>query len=192
VPAAGDKCPVTQGNASPERRPALNLGGRPGDLTRVLTRRTILCGAAIAVLATPAVAADPGATAFVAAIYAAYKGKNAKGIPLDKDAAIRRYFEPSLAALMIKDAEDAARKGDVPSLDGDPFIDAQDWNIANVDVALSDTGPGTASATVKFVNLGKPKTVTLDLVKVGNDWRIHDITWQRDGKSDTLRGLYAH
>jgi hypothetical protein len=31
-----------------------------------------------------------------------------------------------------------------------------------------------------------------DLVKVGTDWRIADITWQRDGKSDTLRALYAH
>jgi hypothetical protein len=158
----------------------------------MLTRRTMILGAAGAALATPAVAADPGATAFVAAIYSAYKGKDAKGIALDKDAAIRRYFAPALAALMIKDAKDAARKGDVPSLDGDPFIDAQDWDIASFDIAVSDTGPGTASATVKFVNLGKPDTVVLDLVKVGTDWRIADITWQREGKSDTLRALYAH
>jgi hypothetical protein len=171
----------------------LNLSGSTGDLSGMLTRRTMLLGAACSVLAIPAAAAaDPGATAFVQAIYAAYKGKNAKGITLDKDAAIRRYFEPSLAALMIKDIKDAARKGDVPELDGDPFIDAQDWDIANFDIAVTDTVAGKASATVKFVNLGKPVTAVLDLVKVGNDWRIHDITWQRDGKPDTLRALYAH
>ena len=32
-------------------------------------------------------------------------------------------------------------------------------------------------------------TCALDLVKVGNDWRIHDTRWQRDGKSDRLRAL---
>jgi hypothetical protein len=158
----------------------------------MLTRRIMILGAAGAAIARPALAADPSATAFVTDIYSAYKGKDAKGILLDKAATIRRYFEPSLAALMVKDTRNAARKGDVPSLDGDPFIDAQDWDIAGFDIAVSDSGPGKASATVKFVNLGKPDTVVLDLVKVGADWRIHDITWQRDGKSDTLRALYAH
>ena len=70
-------------------------------------------------VAKPAFAADPGATAFVTAIYAAYKGKNAKGIRLDTEANIRRYFEPKLAALMIKDQKDAARRHDAPNLDGD-------------------------------------------------------------------------
>jgi hypothetical protein len=42
--------------------------------------------------------ADVTALAFVSGIYSAYKGKNAKGIALDSDAVLRRYFEPSLAA----------------------------------------------------------------------------------------------
>jgi hypothetical protein len=158
----------------------------------MLNRRTLLLGAAGAAMAKPALAADPSAEAFVTAIYAAYKGKNAKGIPLDKDADIRRYFEPSLAALMIKNIKDAARKGDVPELDGDPFIDAQDWDIASFDIAVSDTGADTAAATVKLVNLGKPDTIVLALVKLKDGWRIRDITWQRDGKAETLRAIYAH
>ena len=32
----------------------------------------------------------------------------------------------------------------------------------------------------------------LDLVKIKNDWRVSDITWLRDGKSETLRGIYVH
>jgi Protein of unknown function (DUF3828) len=170
----------------------VNRAGPPADKEAMLNRRTLLLGLAGTALAMPVLAADPSAEAFVTAIYAAYKGKNAKGIALDKDADIRRYFEPSLAALMIKDIKDAARKGDVPELDGDPFIDAQDWDIASFDIAVSDTGADTATATVKLVNLGKPDTIMLALVKLKDGWRIRDITWQRDGKAETLRAIYAH
>jgi len=158
----------------------------------MLTRRNLTLGVASAVIAMPARAGDASALAFVTGIYNAYKGKDSKGHPLDGERAIRRYFEPSLAALMVKDQKIAARRGEVGLLDGDPFIDAQDWDISNLDITVSDAAPGEANATVKFTNLGKPATVMLDLVKIKNDWRIRDITWLRDGKPETLRGIYAH
>ena len=99
---------------------------------------------------TPAVAAEASATAFVTRIYDAYKGENSKGILIDTDAAIRRYFEPSLAALISKDQKDAARRHDVPALDGDPFVDAQDWDISAVDIAVREASPDKAVATVGF------------------------------------------
>jgi len=157
----------------------------------MLTRRNVLLGAAAAATAAPALAAD-AAAAFVTGIYDAYKGKDAHGVPIDNDRAVRRYFEPSLAALIRKDQKDAARHGEAPSLDGDPFVDAQDWEIAAFDIAVTDSAPGKSSATVKFVNAGEPKTIVLDLVKIKNDWRIADITWQRDGKPATLRALFVH
>jgi hypothetical protein len=135
---------------------------------------------------------DAAALTFVTAIYAAHKGKNAKGIMLDTDADLRRYFEPSLAALIGKDRKDAARRHDVPTLDGDPFIDAQDWDIPNFDIAVHDAGDGKATSIVKFVNARQPVTVALDLIAAGNTWRIADITWQHDGKPETLRGLFKH
>jgi hypothetical protein len=158
----------------------------------MLTRRNLTLGVACAVIAAPVLAADASALAFVTGIYNAYQGKNSEGHPLDGKHAIRRYFEPSLAALMVKDQKIAARRGEVGLLDGDPFIDAQDWDISNLDIAVTDAAPGKANATVKFTNLGKPNTVVLDLVKIKNDWRIRDITWMRDGKPATLRGIYAH
>jgi len=123
----------------------------------------------------------------VEAIYAPYKVKNGKGIPLDSDAAVKRYFEPRLAALIIKDRNKAAKRGDVSTLEMDPFIDAQDWDISAVDVAVRDTGAEKASATVSFKNLAKPTTVVLDLVKLGDGWRIADINW---GRKQTLRALF--
>jgi len=158
----------------------------------MLSRRTIILGTVCMAASGPALAADPEATAFVSSIYAAYKGKNAKGIRLDTEAKIRRYFEPTLAALMIKDQKDAARRHDAPNLDGDPFVDAQDWDIAAFDIAVTDTVNNAASAMVKFSNADTPSVVVLDLVKTGNDWRVSDITWQHEGKKETLRGLYAH
>src|SRR5580693_7735519 len=114
------------------------------------TRRVFILAASCAAIAGPALAAEPSPRYFVTAIYDPYKGKDAKGTPLDDDAALRRYFEPKLAAAMIKDRRDAKRRQEVGTLDFDPFVDAQDWEIAAFDIAVSDAGPGKATATVKF------------------------------------------
>jgi Protein of unknown function (DUF3828) len=134
----------------------------------MLTRRNIVLCTTCAMLAAPARAADAAALAFVTAIYDAYKGKGAHGVPIDNEGALRRYFEPSLAASIRKDQKDAARRNEPPQLDGDPFVDAQDWEIASFDIAVSDTAPGKASATVNFTNQGE-RTVVLELVKIKND-----------------------
>ena len=156
----------------------------------MLSRRHLLLGAAGALLALPVFAADQSARDFVTAIYDAYKGKDAEGHPLDDTAAIRRYFEPTLAALIIKDQNAAAKRGEVGALDGDPFIDAQDWEIAAFDIAVAESAPGKATATVKFTNSGTPKTVVLDLIKLKNGWRISEITWRRKDKNETLREIF--
>jgi hypothetical protein len=155
----------------------------------MVTRRHFVFASVLALAGVPAGAAlgDPAAKAFLEKIYAAYKGKNSKGIPLDSDAMLRRYFEPKLAALMIKDNKNAAKHGDAPELDSDPFIDGQDWEIGPVDIVVRDIAPDKASATAKFWNFKEQTTVDYDLVKLKDGWRIADITW--NGK-DTLRGFY--
>jgi len=157
----------------------------------MLTRRHFILAAAGAAVAAPASAADQSARDFVTSIYDAYKGKDAKGIALDNDRAIRRYFAPALATLMIADQNDATQRNEVGALDGDPFVDAQDWEIAAFDIAVTDTGPGKASATVKFDNAGEPKTVVLDLVSINNEWRVGEITWRHDDNSETLSSIFA-
>jgi Protein of unknown function (DUF3828) len=156
----------------------------------MLTRRILLLSAASAAVAGTA-SADDAALAFVNAIYNSYTKPNSDGVLIDDGKKLRRYFEPVLAAAMNKDQQDAARHGDVGKLDGDPFIDAQDWEIKSFDVAMKDTAPGKASATVTFTNLGTPRTIVLDLVTIKNDWRIYDITWLHDGKPSTLRELFG-
>ena len=161
------------------------------------TRRGLLQGAmllAAGLAGAPLeAAAEETPERFLRELYKHYTGdasKGAVGIPLDSHKKIRRYFTPELATLILKDQDEAAKRGEVPNLDGDPFVDAQDWNIDTFDVDVAENAPGKAKATVKFVNLDQPATVVLDLVKIGKDWRIADITWLREGKQQTLRSLY--
>ena len=158
----------------------------------MLTRRRLTLGAACAALTGPAYGGDVSATAFITAIYDSYKGKDAKGMPLDSERTIRRYFEPKLATLMTTDQKAAARRNEVGALDFDPFLDAQDWDVTTFDILVSDAVAGKAQATVKFVNLGHAMTVVLDLVQVKNAWRIYDIAWLRGGKTETLRKIFVH
>ena len=157
----------------------------------MIARRSFL--AALAALVCPGAAiaqASDAPKAFLEAIYAAYKGTSdtSKGIPLDTDAAVRRCFEPQLAALMLKDINAAKIRREVPTLDGDPFIDGQDWEVDSLVVTVREQGADKASGTVSFKNFGAPTTVTLDLVRAKPGWRIADIKWA-DGRS--LRALYG-
>jgi hypothetical protein len=142
--------------------------------------------------AAPAMAADAAATAFVRKIYDAYKGKNSRGVPIETEVAIRGYFEPSLAAMIIKDQKVAAKRSEAPSLEADPFVDSQEWELSEVNISVSDAPPDKAVATVGFKNFGLPTKIVLNLVRTKSDWRIANITWQRDGNPETLRGLFKH
>src|SRR5262249_46780218 len=103
-----------------------------------------------------------------------------------KTSYIRRTFEPKLADAMIKDFATAAKRKEVGTLDGDPFLDAQDWEIANLKVDVKTSGSDKAVATVNFTNVREPKTVTIDLVKLRGGWRIADI----NAPSGSLRKLF--
>jgi Protein of unknown function (DUF3828) len=138
-----------------------------------------------AILVRPAVA-DDEAQRFIASIYAQYGAPDTPGVVLDSKEAIEKYFVPELAAMIDADGVAAERENRPPALDGDPFVDAQEWDIKNVAIVVRDDTPEKAVAIVSFFNLGEPRQVELDLVKLDAGWRIDDIHW-REG---TLRGLY--
>jgi hypothetical protein len=183
----------------------MNLAAAVADPSRTLTkgffvmirttisRRAVALGLA-AVMAAPAPllarATEPPATAkrFVEGIYAKYVGAATQGSPgvvLENPSSIKRYFTPGLASLILDDEAAAHQRGEPPTLDGDAFVGHQDWNIADMSIDVKEIG-AKAKATVNFVNFGKSETVVVELLKVGEDWRIADIAWD----SGTLRGLF--
>jgi hypothetical protein len=136
--------------------------------------------------------APPGqsAEAFLHSIYDRYVGPQDKARPIDysKPRRLQEYFEPSLAEIIHQDFIRAKKADDVPTLDADPFIDAQDWEIKSFDIAVTPVDGDHANAVVKFDNAGEHKVLHLQLVRIAGNWRIHDIDY--GGQEGTLRGLY--
>lgn len=155
-------------------------------------RAALALVAALSLLSLPAASrpAEPSAKMFLETIYKSYLGSSqteGSGVPLDNPKAIRRYFSAGLASLIIEDGRKAAKHSEVPTLDGDAFVGHQDWEIAALNVDVIDNGPAKATGTVSFTNFGKPENITIELLKVGSDWRIADIKYS-DG---SLRALYV-
>jgi hypothetical protein len=124
--------------------------------------------------------------AFLESIYKQYATPNSPGVRIGSRAQLDRYFTANLAADIDRDFAAAKRKNEVPTLNGDPFIDAQDWDIKNVRITVGQDTSAAAVGTVAFNNYGEERTVRLNLVRTAYGWRIDDIRW-REG---SLRGLY--
>lgn len=139
---------------------------------------------------TPVAPTGQSAEAFLHSIYDRYVGPQDKARPIDysKPRELQHYFEPSLADVIHKDFIRAQKADDVPTLDADPFIDAQDWEIKSFDIQVTPVDEDHANAVVKFDNTGEHKVLHLQLVRIAGNWRIHDIDY--GGGEGTLRGLY--
>ena len=158
----------------------------PRKISAVLAAWFVMGAAMPALAATGATA--PTAKTFLEAIYRSYVGgsqADAKGVALATPAAVRRYFAPGLASLILEDRHQAARRGAAPSLAGDPFIGRQDWQIEGLEIDVKDAAM-RAVATVTFTNFGKAEAVVVELLKSETSWQIADIRWA----SGSLRGLY--
>lgn len=149
----------------------------------MIARRTMRLALALLLAAAAAAALIGTPQAFLDAIYRPYPNKAFKGHDYDKT---ERYFASPLREAMDKDYAEAKKRNEVPTLNGDPFIDAQDWEIANVVVNAWLTGPTTAMGVATFTNFGKPKRVTLELVSTPAGWRISEIR----APSGSLRALF--
>ena len=147
-------------------------------------RRAVIFACAGA-LAAPSLASaqQPSARAFVEAVYKPYLEKGYSGQNYNEPG---RFFVPVLARAMAADNAAAARRGEVPLLGGDPFVDAQDWEITKLAIAVVPNGTTAATATVTFANQGKATRLLIDLEQTPAGWRIADIK----APSGSLRALY--
>jgi hypothetical protein len=154
----------------------------PGGTT-MIARRTMGLALALLLAAPPVLAQGGTPQAFLDSIYRAYGEKGFKGHPYNL---AERYFGSPLREAIDKDFAESKRRNEAPMLNGDPFIDAQEAEIANIAVNAWLTGPTTAMGVATFTNFGKPMRVTLELVSTPAGWRITEIK----APSGSLRAMY--
>jgi hypothetical protein len=83
-------------------------------------------------------------------------------------------YSTNLKALI---AADAARtpEGEVGALDFDPFLGAQDYELADLTIGSAAIAGDTATVEVDFTNMGLDQTMLFSLVKEADGWKIDDI-----------------
>src|SRR5258708_16152915 len=107
------------------------------------------CIASAGIAAVPA----PSAEVFIRSIYGkAYIGHDSHGIGVDSQVKLERYFVADLARTINDDWKSSLKKDEVSTMDGDPFIDAQDWDIAAFKIAVQAIDTTHAAATAHFRN----------------------------------------
>ncbi len=147
-----------------------------------LSRRFLVGGGLLAALSATDAMAQATAQAFVENLYRPYLNKSFQGQPYSDTA---RFFVPALAQAMDRDNREAKRRKEVPTLDGDPFVDAQDWEISKLSIDVTANGDA-ATARVSFHNFGEAKRIMLQLAKTPAGWRIAEIK----APSGSLKALY--
>src|SRR5260370_35411381 len=115
------------------------------------------------VVALPGVAGAQQQTpqGFLQALYDPYLKRDFKGQPYWEAA---RFFAPDLARAMDRDMRQAKQRRQPPTLDGDPFVDAQDWQGTDLVVRASGGGEN-ATGVVTFANFGKAPRLALHLMQ---------------------------
>lgn len=153
----------------------------PTRRSSVLSRRFLT----LLMLTVPVAAAGEEQTPqqLLAAIYDPYKKPDFKGQPYWQ---ADRFFAPDLARAIVRDFAEAEKRKEVPTLDGDPFIDAQEWKVESLAYAATAIQGDKAAGAVALVSLGTPKGLALTLVKTPAGWRISDIV----SANGSLRALF--
>lgn len=144
------------------------------------------CAAEKPAVATRAAAPPRDAETLVAALYSDHAAERSPFFQTGSRAPLDRYFEPSLAELIWKDAVDA--KGEVGALDFDPLYDAQDVEPKNLTVHPAQPDGGALRVPVSFESYGEKRQLTYVLASSADGtWKISDIRYA-DGR--TLRDVY--
>ena len=144
---------------------------------------TTLAAAMLAAAGADSAPTASGAMEFVEALYRPYRAE-----PTQMVEALKRredYFEAGLVRAIKADDADAAKRGEVPLLSGDPICDCQDYIPFQAAIAPVKLDGSRAETTVRFNN-GYARELKVQLIATPGGWRIYDIITP----DYSLRGLY--
>ena len=113
--------------------------------------------------------ADPAAV--VRAFYQPYMGAEAHPPGFEQVAPLSAALTADLAAMNAR-----TQAGDEGSLDFDPIVDAQDFQVSDVSATTEAIAENShAVVRASFTNLGERKEVVYDLVWQDNRWKVDNI-----------------
>ena len=143
-------------------------------------KKMLVAAAAVVALTMPAMAGAPDANAaraFIQKLYAHYPQKEGGPFfePTGKNAA--EVFDAPLIAGFKEDARLA--KGEVGFVDADPICMCQDDSGLKAKIVSVTMKGANADAVVDLQyegGDGKPNLLTLHLVPVNGQWRVHDLS----------------
>jgi len=101
-----------------------------------------------------------------------------------------QYRSEALNALYEADDENTP-DGEMGALDFDPYIDGQDFDIADFSIGEAEIDGDTATVEVTFTNFGQPRRITYDLVFENGSWRIDDLEGHNSELSYRLSEIFA-
>lgn len=101
-----------------------------------------------------------------------------------------QFRSQALQALYDNDAK-VTPEGEMGALSFDPYIDGQDFDIADFEIGAPGIAGDYASADVTFTNFGEPRSLTYELVLENGGWKIDDVVSTNPDNAYRLTEIFA-
>jgi hypothetical protein len=131
----------------------------------------------------PAMAYDTPA-ALLEAIYAPYTSADFDWSEWEPST----FQSEGLNALFAK-ADEETPDDEVGRIDFDPYINAQDYDIAGLEIGEAKVDGDGATVEVLFVNFDLPQHMTFSLVEEADGWKVDDVESHDADYPYSLRAL---
>ena len=160
-------------------------------------RKLILAALLVAApLAGAQAAGPPGPGApdeAIRALYAAdapFINNTGQGVTGSKKL-MARFLSKALDKLLDDDAKAADKRGEPPTIEGDPFVDSQEGGSKDFKISVLSASADKAQVLANFDKDGVSREdVTYSLILERGQWRIDDIAYKRaDGSAETIREI---
>lgn len=106
-----------------------------------------------------------------------------------KRATLEKYFVPSLADLLIKDATCQIKTEGICNLDSDVLFDSQDPRVTDLEIAT--VAPGKVSVVFNDPVTDKKTRIVFDVSRIRGAWKINNIVYTTSEKR-SLRQVLSH
>jgi hypothetical protein len=101
-----------------------------------------------------------------------------------------QFRSQALQALYDNDAQ-VTPAGEMGALSFDPYVDGQDFDIADFVIDATGVAGDFASVDVAFTNFGEPRYLTYELVLEDGGWKINDVVSTNPDNEYRLSEIFA-